>query len=240
MTLPGDPPLQKLQFYVTTPYRCGYLENKAAQSLIATPQYLVDAKTYDSLIGMGFRRSGKFVYRPHCESCNACIPVRLPVADAQPNRSQKRAYKQHQHLSVSVLPLEFHQDHFKLYCDYQVARHDGSHERETEEQYRSFLIQSNVESRLVEFRENGILKMISVVDFIRDGISAVYTFYETSDKTSSYGTFNIMWLSAWCKELGLPYLYLGYWIAASQKMAYKEKFKPLQALIDGHWQNLSK
>ena len=238
MTLPSEPPLQKLQFYVTTPYRCGYLDDKAAQSLIATPQYMVDAPTYDSLINMGFRRSGKFVYRPHCESCNACVPVRLPVNQVELSRSQRRAHRQHQNLSVSILPLEFTHEHFELYSAYQIARHDGSEERETEEQYRSFLIQSNVDSALVEFRLDGVLKIVSVVDFIRDGISAVYTFYDANEKTSSYGTFNIIWMTEWCKELGLPYLYLGYWIGASKKMAYKKNFSPLEALLDGKWQLL--
>lgn len=238
MTLPGEPPLHKLQFYVTTPYRCGYLDDKAAQSLIATPQYMVDASTYDSLIGMGFRRSGKFVYRPHCENCNACVPVRLVADKAEYTRSQRRALKQHQNLTVNILPLEFNPEHFELYSAYQIARHEGSLERETEEQYRSFLIQSNVDSALVEFRLDGKLKIVSVVDFIKDGVSAVYTFYDSSDKAASYGTYNIIWMTEWCKELGLPYLYLGYWIAASRKMAYKKKFHPLQALIDGHWQAL--
>ena len=238
MTLPGDPPLQKLQFYATTSYACGYIEGRQAQSLIAAPHHLINADTYSGLIQLGFRRSGKFTYRPHCEKCSACIPIRLPVADFQPNRSQQRAFKHHKGLAATIIPLNFHQEHYQLYVAYQSARHQGADEQETAEQYRNFLVQSNVESVMVEFRLDGMLKIVSVVDIVRDGISAVYTFYDTTDHGSSYGTYNIMWLLQWCRSLGLPYLYLGYWIKESRKMAYKQNFGPQEALIDGEWQAL--
>lgn len=240
MTLPSDPPLQKLQFYATTPYACGYLEGKLAQSLIAAPHHLIDANTYSGLIQLGFRRSGKFAYRPHCEHCNACVPVRLPVAEFQPTRSQRRAFKQHHSLRTSILPLRFNEEHFALYAAYQTARHNGGGEpQETAEQYRNFLVQSNVESMMIEFRLDDALKIVSVVDIVRDGISAVYTFYETADEAASYGTFNILWLVEWCRDLNLPYLYLGYWIAESRKMAYKQNFNPQEGLIEGEWQRLN-
>lgn len=108
------------------------------------------------------------------------------------------------------------------------------------EQYRGFLAQSNVETVLVEFREAGILRMVSVVDCIKDGLSAVYTFYDCSDPGASYGTYSVLWLIEWCKRTGLPYLYLGYWIAESRKMAYKQGFQPLEALLEGTWQPLEK
>jgi arginine-tRNA-protein transferase len=249
MTLPGDQPLQKLQFYVTTGYSCGYLPNKMAQSLIAAPQHLVNAEVYSGLIQQGFRRSGKFAYRPHCENCRECVPVRIILDEFKPNRSQMRAYKQHQHLTTHILPVDFYEAHYALYAQYQRARHDdslkpdASADDETEvEQYRNFLCQSNVESVLVEFREHGKLVMVSVIDIVRDGVSAVYTFYDTSvsnidssQKRPSYGTYNVIWQALWAKQLNLPYLYLGYWIKDSKKMAYKQNFKPLQKLIDGEW-----
>jgi arginine-tRNA-protein transferase len=242
MSLPSDTPLQKLQFYVTTGYACGYLPNKMAQSLIAAPQHLVDAKVYSGLIQQGFRRSGKFSYRPHCENCQECIAVRIILDQFSLNRSQKRAFKQHQNLSTTILPVGFHEEHYTLYASYQRARHsDEKIQAETEsqktdiEQYQSFLCQSNVESVIVEFRDNSQLKMVSVIDIVRDGISAVYTFYDTTDTTSSYGTYNVLWQTLWARELGLPYLYLGYWIKDSKKMAYKQNFKPLEKLIDGEW-----
>lgn len=238
MTLPNDIPLQKLQFYVTTPYTCGYLPGKLAQSLIAAPQHLVNASVYNGLIQQGFRRSGNFAYRPHCENCQECIPVRISVSDFVPNRSQKRAYKQHRHLSTTILPVAFHDEHYALYAAYQQARHaeslDKSREQDDVGQYRSFLCQTNVESVLVEFRENGQLNMVSVIDIVGDGISAVYTFFDPT-KHASFGTYNVLWQIEWAKRLELPYLYLGYWVENSQKMAYKQNFHPQQMYMDGEW-----
>lgn len=241
MSLPGEKPLQKLQFYVTTGYSCGYLPNKLAQSLIATPQHLIDANVYSGLIQQGFRRSGKFAYRPHCENCRECVPVRVLVNDFVPTRSQKRAYKQHSNLEAYVMPVDFHEEHYALYAAYQQARHADEKPEKDElgqdeaEQYRSFLCQTNVESVLVEFRENQQLKMVSVIDIVHDGISAVYTFYDASDSKASYGTYNILWQIEWSKQLNMSYLYLGYWIKDSRKMAYKQNYNPQEKLIDGEW-----
>lgn len=242
MTLPNEPPLQKLQFYVSTGYSCGYLPNKLAQSLIASPPHLIDADVYSGLIQQGFRRSGKFTYRPHCENCRECIAVRVILQDFVPSRSQKRAYQQHQNLITTILPIAFHAEHYALYAAYQKARHsndalnkEDKPEQDNVEQYKNFLCQTNVESVLLEFRENDQLKMVSVIDIVHDGISAVYTFYETSDAKASFGTYNVLWQIEWAKTLNFPYLYLGYWIKDSQKMAYKQNFKPLEKLIDGEW-----
>ncbi len=242
MTLPSEPALHKLQFYVTTPYKCGYLPNKLAQSLIAAPHHLVDTNIYSGLIHQGFRRSGKFAYRPHCENCNACIAIRLILSEFAPTRSQKRAYKQHTNLTARVLPLDYFQSHFELYTDYQNLRHadteisNPTDEDDSANQYMQFLCMSNVESLMVEFCDAANqVKIVSVIDVVRDGVSAVYTFYDATDTKSSYGTYSILWLAEWTKSLGLPYLYLGYWIAESQKMAYKQQFKPQEKLIDGEW-----
>lgn len=241
MTSPDNPPLQNLRFYVTAPYSCGYLEGRLAQSLIAAPHQLIDAHAYNTLIQIGFRRSGKFVYRPHCENCKACVPVRLPVKKPKPDRSQRRALTRHRSLEASILPLQFSREHLALYNAYQIARHDGDKdagERELAEQYSNFLVQSNVDSMLVEFRLDDVLKMVSVVDIVSDGVSAVYTFYETGDAAASYGTYNILWLTDWCRSLNLPYLYLGYWIKDSPKMAYKRNFLPQEILVDGEWKTV--
>jgi leucyl-tRNA---protein transferase len=240
MTLLSEPHLHKLQFYVTTPYACGYLPGKLAQSLIATPHHLVDANIYSGLIGQGFRRSGKFAYRPHCELCNACVPTRVILADFAPTRSQKRAFKQHANLTAHIMPLGYHADHFTLYASYQAARHaepeNFNQDKDDAEQYRQFLCQSNVESLMIEFRDSeNQLKIVSVVDIVDDGISAVYTFYDAAEPKASFGTYSIIWQTEWAKILNLPYLYLGYWIAESEKMAYKQAFKPQQKLIDGEW-----
>ena len=255
MSLPNEVPLHKLQFYVTSGYSCGYLPNKLVQSLIAAPQHLINANVYSGLIQQGFRRSGKFAYRPHCEGCRECIAVRINVQQFQPNKSQKRAYKQHRSLEAAILPIAFHAEHHALYSAYQAARHAEettvNQDQDDEEQYRHFLCQTNVDSVMVEFRDQGILKMVSVIDIVHDGISAVYTFYDTQEmlpgevqpdsgdatahKRPSYGTYNVLWQVEWARHLNLPYLYLGYWIKDSRKMAYKQNFKPLEKLIDGEW-----
>lgn len=241
MSLPNEQPLHKLQFYVTTPYKCGYLPNKLAQSLIASPQHLIDANIYNGLISQGFRRSGKFAYRPHCENCRACIAVRLVLSTFAPTRGQKRASKQHTDLTAQVMPLHYNQEHFELYSSYQSLRHHDENAIEAkdddEEQYRQFLCQSNVESLMIEFRNaDHQIKIVSVIDVVKDGVSAVYTFYDALETKASYGTYAIMWLAEWTKNLDLPYLYLGYWIQDSPKMAYKQKFNPQEKLIDGEWQ----
>lgn len=239
MTIPSEPQIRRLQFYVTAPYPCSYLPKHLAQSLIAAPHQYIDAPTYDGLIEQGFRRSGKFSYRPHCEGCNACIPVRIPVNRFEATRSQRRALRDFGHLATYILPLSFSEEHFALYQAYQIARHDGQAEstnnQDAKDQYRNFLAQSNVESIMVEFRDGDALKMVSVIDVVRNGISAVYTFYDTTDEKASYGTYNICWQVQWAKALGLEFLYLGYWIKDSSKMAYKQKFMPQEALIDGEW-----
>jgi arginine-tRNA-protein transferase len=236
MTRPNDLPLQKLQFYVTTEYPCGYLPEQSARSLAVIPAHLIDSRAYSELVRMGFRRSGFYTYRPHCDFCRACVPVRLCVDDFVPSRSQRRAAKQHEALQAVIKPLEFSEEHYALYAGYQKGRHaGGGMDADSAEQYRNFLMQSQVDSVLVEFRENGILRMVSVVDRLGDGLSAVYAFYDHDVAQASFGTYNVLWLADWCKAQGLPYLYLGYWIAQSRKMAYKSNFKPMQCLTDEGW-----
>ncbi len=238
MALPDDAalPFSLLQFYATSPYPCSYLADRQARSQVATPAHLIDAEIYSSLVRAGFRRSGIFTYRPHCDSCRACVPVRLPVAELQPNRSQRRALKKHQHLVARELPLTFDDAHYALYVRYQNARHPGGGmDDDSHEQYAQFLLQSRVDTRLVEFSENDVVRMVSLIDVLDDGLSSVYTFYDPDIPGASFGAYNILWQAAQCNTLQLPYLYLGYWIAESPKMAYKSNYRPIEGLIDGHW-----
>lgn len=232
-------PCSILQFYATAPYPCSYLDTQQARSQVATPPHLVDVNTYSQLIRQGFRRSGLFTYRPYCDSCQACIPVRLAVDQFRPNRSQRRAWSTHRTLQARERPLVFDAAHYALYQRYQQCRHaGGGMDEDGSEQYSQFLLQSYVDTRLIEFSENGVLRMVSIIDVLDDGLSSVYTFYDPAVAHASYGTYNILWQAQQCLGSQLPYLYLGYWIAESSKMAYKARFRPLQALLDGRWQNL--
>lgn len=239
MNLLHDIPLSALQFYVTTPYPCSYLPDQLARSQVATPSFLITTEIYSELVRRGFRRSGTFTYRPRCDACRACVPVRLDVSAFTPNRAQRRAAKRHNDLGLSLHPLKDNEEHFDLYQRYQKARHreDGM-EGDSREQYRNFLLHSHVDSTLVEFRERGVLRMVSIIDILEDGLSSVYTFYDPDVAQASFGTFNILWQAELCRRLELDYLYLGYWIRESAKMAYKANFRPLQGLVQGEWQPL--
>ena len=233
---------QALQYYATAAYPCSYLEGRIARSQVAAPSEAIDMHRYTKLVQHGFRRSGHFIYRPYCDYCQACTSLRLPVSDFQPNRSQRRAWLQHQLLKPSIVKPTFSAEHYALYKLYQNARHaGGGMDIDDVEQYIEFLVATHVQSFMVEFRlalpadhAKNELKMVSIIDRLHDGLSAVYTFYKP-ELRQNYGTFNVLWQIQQTQSLGLNYLYLGYWIGACSKMSYKTRFKPFELFVDGKW-----
>lgn len=226
--------LKTIQFYPTSTYRCSYLPEQQARSLVAAPAHHINDSNYSTLIDLGFRRSGTITYKPYCDQCQACTPIRVDTQQFKPSRNHRRTLRQFQHLNVIHKPLVWSEEHYALYREYQAVRHSGSDmDNDDKTQYIEFLLSSSIDSHLVEFREGNQLKMVALIDKLKHGLSAVYTFFDPH--TSGLGTYGILWQINYCKEIELPWLYLGYWIEKSPKMAYKTRFSPYQLLLDNKW-----
>ena len=236
MSALNDIPISALSVYLTAPYPCSYLPKMQARSQVATPGLLINSHLYSQLIQHNFRRSGTYIYRPRCDLCRECVQLRVIAAQFTANRSQRRAWKQHAKLEATLHPLQDKAEYYELYLRYQRARHpDGGMDNDDYEAYQTFLLQSQIDTVLVEFREDGILRMVSVIDLLGDGLSSVYTFYEPDLPQARFGVYNVLWQIELCRKLNLNYVYLGYWIKNSQKMSYKTQYQPAQGLIDGAW-----
>ena len=232
--------LRDLKVYTTYPHSCSYLEGQEAVTLFVDPRQLMDKPLYSKLSALGFRRSGSHIYRPHCSDCNACIPARIPVSSFVPNRSQRRTLRRNEDLIVESTRDIRDSAAFDLYRRYIEQRHsDGDMYPPDREQYESFLSNEWGCTDFYRFYDQGSLVAVAVVDELQDGLSAIYTFFDPTMTRRSLGSFAILWQVQRALEVGLDYLYLGYWIRGCQKMAYKSEYRPLELYINNRWTALT-
>ncbi|HLY46523.1 MAG TPA: arginyltransferase [Stellaceae bacterium] len=225
------------QFFATAAVPCPYVPGRAERKLIVELAGAAAPVFYDELSRAGFRRSHRFAYRPACRACTACVPVRIDVEGFRHTRSTRRVRNANGALEGRILAPRATVEQFELFVLYQRSRHrDGDMAAMNYGDYRAMVEESAVRTALVEWREpDGRLAAVALVDRLDDGFSAVYSFYDPARGRRSLGTWSILWLVEECGRQGLPYVYLGYWIAESPKMAYKARFPALQRLADGQW-----
>jgi leucyl-tRNA---protein transferase len=229
--------LRELKVYTTYPHTCSYLKDQEATTLFIDPRQEMDQLLYSRLSQMGFRRSGKHIYRPHCGSCNACIPARIPVNEFTPNRTQRRTWRRNEDVRVETSSSIRDEAAYDLYYRYIEQRHaDGDMYPPDREQYHSFLNDAWDCTRYYRFFAGDTLLGIAVVDVLTDGLSAIYTFFEPEEDKRSLGSFAILWQIELARKLELEFLYLGYWIRSCNKMAYKTDYRPLELYLDSEWQ----
>jgi arginyl-tRNA--protein-N-Asp/Glu arginylyltransferase len=225
------------QFFATAPVACPYVAGRAERKLIVELGGVGAAIFYDDLSRAGFRRSHHFAYRPACRSCSSCVPVRIAVDRFRHTRSTRRIRNANADLSAGLLAARATPEQFGLFLDYQRSRHaDSDMASMRYRDYCGMVEDTPVRTKLVEFRDpSGELVAASLIDLLDDGVSAVYSFYDPQQHRRSLGTWSILWLVEQCRRQGQPFVYLGYWISESPKMAYKARFPALEHLLDGTW-----
>lgn len=232
-------PAQNLGFYITPEHTCSYLQDKQAITLFADPHFSMNRHIYTQLADNGFRRSGEYLYKPYCNNCQACIPVRIPVRSFSMHRNQSRIWKQNQDLEVTCHSPVYKQSHFDLYRRYLHARHKGGGmDNPDRDSYMSFLTSSWMDTIFYEVNLDKLLIAVAVVDRLDDGLSAVYTFFDPEFSKRSPGIFCILYEIQETIKLGLDWLYLGYWIEGCTKMDYKNQFKPMEYLQNDRWTHI--
>lgn len=230
---------KQLQFFATPEHPCSYLPDRQARTLFVDPSAVVDQAEYTALSQLGFRRSGPHLYRPHCQGCNACLSARVDVRNFRPRRSQRRILKRNGDLTLEYRAPYRNAEIFDLYQRYIAHRHaDGDMYPATEEQFDSFLVDGQHNSRFMLFRQQRRLLAVAAVDQLDDGLSAIYTFFEPHQPQRSLGTHVILSQIEEARASGFPYLYLGYWVQGCRKMAYKTRFHPVEILLHGQWRAL--
>ena len=225
-------------FFGTRPLPCPYVEGRTERKVVTELTGPDAEEVYERLSRAGFRRSYDLAYRPACPGCNACVPVRIVVSEFEATRSQRRVLRDNAGLTADDLEAVATVEQYRLFSLYQQTRHDGGEMSAMNlEDYRAMIEHSPVTSRTVEFRDrNGALAAVMLMDRLRDALSAVYSFFDPGGR--SLGTFMVLWMIRRARELGLSFVYLGYWIEGSEKMAYKARFRPLEALHENGWKVL--
>lgn len=235
---PSTGPGREIRFWLTPLQPCPYLPGRQAQYLVIEPGVPLHGALLQRLLDIGFRRSGTEAYRPWCPGCQACIPLRVPVADFVPNRHQRRCWQQGQRaVQLHERSAAFDPEHYHLYQRYQEARHpSGGMGGASETSYLHFLANPWGEVRFWELRLGDQLVAVAVVDLLPRGISAVYTFFDPGLAHLSPGKLAILWQIAEARRRGLAFVYLGLWVSGCRIMSYKEQYRPIDAWIDEAWQ----
>jgi arginine-tRNA-protein transferase len=235
------------EFYVTAPQPCPYLPGRSERKLFTHLTHDKPPALIDNLLKGGFRRSQNIAYMPYCEGCQACVSVRVLVADFVPGRSMRRVIDRNRDLHVRRTAPVPTSEQYSLFRGYIDARHsDGGMADMTVLDYAMMVEDSIIDTFITEYRlkpENAAegrpdtwpLKAVALCDRLSDGISMVYSFYEPDETERSLGTHMILDHIEYARRLGLPYLYLGYWIEGSRKMAYKNRFCPQERLGPNGW-----
>lgn len=238
------------EFYVTAPQPCPYLPGRLERKLFTHLSHEKPPELIDRLLTTGFRRSQNIAYVPYCEGCQACISARVVVDEFEPDRSMKRVLSRNPRLVVRRTPPKPTDEQYRLFRAYIDARHaEGGMADMTALDYRMMVEDTVIETFLTEYRERPVdktsmefehwpLKAVALCDRLSDGISMVYSFYDPSDSSLSLGTYMILEHITFARHIGLPYVYLGYWIEGSRKMAYKTRFKPQERLGPDSWQRV--
>ncbi len=230
----------ELKFFLSTEQVCSYLPDRQSASIFADPESTMTNDAYGVLISHGFRRSANYVYRPHCPSCTSCKPTRIPVDLFKASRSQKRVWKRNTDITIAKSPAIFNESHFQLYQKYISHRHSGGEMDHTDEKkYIEFLSSDWCNTIFYELKLNDKLVAVAVTDNLKEGLSALYTFFDPEMANRSLGTLGVLWQIEKAKEMGKPYVYLGYWIAESEKMNYKKSFSPLEIWGDNVWRKIA-
>jgi arginine-tRNA-protein transferase len=235
------PPRRPQFFYTTAPLPCPYVQGRTERKVVTEITGPDADNLHDRLSRAGFRRSHNIAYAPVCPSCQACVPIRIPVALFQPGRTLRKIAAANVTLEGFEVPARATAEQFQLFQRYQQARHgDGDMATMSFYDYRAMVEDTPIETFMVEFRESDDrLVGACLTDRLGDGLSAVYSFFLPGEERRSFGTYSILWLIERARALGLPYVYLGYWVPESRKMSYKSRFRPSEILVGGTWRVLT-